>query len=137
MSSQAQSDTIITGQTCAMNGRKARNVPLVDHSNMASVKNTCHGDMISIHSDSIPGFRLISNRNMATRPSVAQPPTAKRRFEAGLASGLACAALFNPWDRALFLSVIESRAFLSPSNFRQPFQGLGQTLVHRTVSNGL
>ncbi len=74
---------------------------------------------------------------MSTRPSVAQPPSAKRRFEAGLASGLVCASLFNPWDRALFLSVIESRAFLSPSNFRQPFQGLGQTLVHRTVSNGL
>ncbi len=74
---------------------------------------------------------------MSTRPSVAQPPSAKRRFEAGLASGLVCASLFNPWDRALFLSVIESRAFLSPSNFRQPFQGLSQTLVHRTVSNGL
>jgi hypothetical protein len=74
---------------------------------------------------------------MATRPSVAQPPTAQRRFGAGLASGLVCAALFNPWDRALFLSVIESRAFLSPSNFRTPFQGLSQTLVHRTFSNGL
>ena len=65
------------------------------------------------------------------------PPVNKHRVLPGVVSGLCTAALFNPWDRALFLSVVHKRVFLSVENFRTPFQGLAQTLVHRTVSNGL
>lgn len=46
-------------------------------------------------------------------------------------------ALFNPWDRAIYLSVIHSRPFLSWENFSNPYQGLGQTIFGRAFSTGL
>ena len=76
-------------------------------------------------------------------PAPAQPPATdsapgvKHRLLPGVVSGLFTAALFNPWDRALFLSVMHNRPFLVVENFRGPFQGLAQTLMHRTISNGL
>jgi hypothetical protein len=63
--------------------------------------------------------------------------TQKHRVLPGFVSGLVTAALFNPWDRALFLSIVHNRAFLMTDNFKTPFQGLTQTLMHRTISNGL
>lgn len=45
--------------------------------------------------------------------------------------------LFNPWDRALYLSVKHKRPFLASSNWRSPFQGWLQSALHRTFSGGL
>ncbi len=42
---------------------------------------------------------------------------------AGTTVGALQAVLFNPWDRALYLSVKEKRPFLHRANFTQPFQG--------------
>ena len=42
---------------------------------------------------------------------------------AGTTVGVLQAVLFNPWDRALYLSVKEKRPFLHRANFTQPFQG--------------
>eukprot|EP00052_Salpingoeca_macrocollata_P009101 m.71900 g.71900 ORF g.71900 m.71900 type:complete len:285 (+) comp16931_c0_seq6:90-944(+) len=56
---------------------------------------------------------------------------------AGTASGVAQAGLFNPWDRALYLSVRDDRFFLHRENFRHPFLGFSQAVVQRTVSGGL
>lgn len=53
---------------------------------------------------------------------------------AGLVCGLFQAGLFNPWDRALYLSVRDRRPFLHPTNFANPFQGFWQAIVHRTIS---
>jgi hypothetical protein len=58
-------------------------------------------------------------------------------FAAGLGTGLAHAVLYNPYDRALYLSVKNKTKFLDKQNHRHPFQGLHQSLFHRTVSNGL
>ena len=55
----------------------------------------------------------------------------------GLLSGLIQAATFNPWDRALYLSVKENRNFLNPLNFIDPFAGVLQTIIQRTISSGL
>ena len=55
----------------------------------------------------------------------------------GLVSGLAQAAVFNPWDRALYLSVINNRNFLNRENFRSPMSGVLQTIAQRTISSGL
>ena len=55
----------------------------------------------------------------------------------GLVSGTASAVLFNPWDRALYLSVVHKRRFLSLSNWKQPFQGFHQAAVQRVLSGGL
>jgi hypothetical protein len=58
-------------------------------------------------------------------------------FKCGLVSGLVQAAVFNPWDRALYLSIKENRGFLHLENFRNPFSGLLQTLFQRACSAGL
>ena len=59
------------------------------------------------------------------------------KLKCGLFSGVGQAALFNPWDRALYLSVKNNTMFLDRSNFTQPFQGLFQTITQRAISSGL
>jgi len=56
---------------------------------------------------------------------------------AGLVSGTTQAALLNPWDRALYLSVKDRRPFLSWPNFYRPYYGFGQAAVQRVISSGL
>jgi hypothetical protein len=58
-------------------------------------------------------------------------------FNCGLASGLIQAFVFNPWDRALYLSTIMERPFLHRENFREPMNGVTQTVVQRAISAGL
>ncbi|EWM23565.1 hypothetical protein Naga_101424g1 [Nannochloropsis gaditana] len=48
------------------------------------------------------------------------------KFNCGLIGGVTQAGLFNPWDRALYLSVKYSRPFLSVANFQRPYQGFWQ-----------
>ncbi|CAM2975514.1 Mitochondrial carrier protein [Legionella steigerwaltii] len=50
----------------------------------------------------------------------------------GLIVGVSTAGIFNPWDRALYLSVKYNRPFLSIENFKDPYQGFSQALVQRT-----
>ena len=59
------------------------------------------------------------------------------KVTAGLLSGLTQSLLFNPWDRALYLSVKEDRRFLHPRNFRNPWRGASQSLGHRALSSGM
>ncbi len=47
------------------------------------------------------------------------------------------ALVFNPWDRALYLSVKHERPFLQLDNFRRPMAGVTQTVVQRAISAGL
>jgi hypothetical protein len=56
---------------------------------------------------------------------------------AGFVSGMFSTAVLNPYDRALFLAVSNSRPFMCAANFRSPFAGLSQTLFSRSVSTGL
>ena len=51
--------------------------------------------------------------------------------------GFLQAGLFNPWDRALYLSIKEERPFLSKANFVNPFAGVSQTILQRSISAGL
>eukprot|EP00634_Sargassococcus_sp_CCMP2135_P010019 CAMPEP_0198662578 /NCGR_PEP_ID=MMETSP1467-20131203/48172_1 /TAXON_ID=1462469 /ORGANISM="unid. sp., Strain CCMP2135" /LENGTH=317 /DNA_ID=CAMNT_0044399075 /DNA_START=42 /DNA_END=995 /DNA_ORIENTATION=+ len=55
----------------------------------------------------------------------------------GFVSGMVVTAVLNPYDRALFLSVRAKRPFLQMENWRRPFDGVGQTLVSRSLSTGL
>lgn len=55
----------------------------------------------------------------------------------GLISGLLQAFFFNPWDRALYLSLRNTRPFLNIENFRNPMEGVTQTVIQRAVSAGL
>eukprot|EP00667_Euglena_gracilis_P015010 EG_transcript_15590 len=69
-----------------------------------------------------------------------EPAVSSRRANVAaccaLISGTTSAAIFNPWDRALYLSVLHERPFLSPANFDKPFQGFGQAIAHRIISGG-
>jgi hypothetical protein len=44
-----------------------------------------------------------------------------RKLNSGIISGAVQAVVFNPWDRALYLSVKDLRPFLHLENFRHPF----------------
>jgi len=80
-----------------------------------------------------------------TKPSPSDEPavrpgsgkTTGGMLSCGLTSGLLQAGIFNPWDRALYLSIKDGRAFLHVDNWRSPFSGLMQTIVQRALSAGL
>lgn len=55
----------------------------------------------------------------------------------GLISGAVQAVAFNPYDRALYLSITRNRDFLHLDNWRQPFQGFAQAFIQRTLTAGL
>lgn len=55
----------------------------------------------------------------------------------GLLSGFLQAGIFNPWDRALYLSLKHDRRFLHRHNFISPFAGVVQTITQRAISSGL
>ncbi|KTD71230.1 hypothetical protein [Legionella tucsonensis] len=59
----------------------------------------------------------------------------KQKFNIDVASGLIAgvsnSGFFNPWDRALYLSVKYNRPFLSVQNFKSPYQGFSQAIVQR------
>ena len=58
-------------------------------------------------------------------------------FSCGILSGIIHAAVFHPWDRALYLSVTNKRSFLNTLNFRNPLSGILQTISQRGISAGL
>lgn len=62
---------------------------------------------------------------------------AAKLMNCGLSSGLIQAFIFNPWDRALYLSVKYERPFLRMDNFRNPMAGVFQTVLQRAISSGL
>lgn len=55
----------------------------------------------------------------------------------GLIAGVSQAALFNPYDRALYLSVKHNRPFLSSVNFENGYLGFGQSVAGRAIASGL
>jgi Mitochondrial carrier protein len=58
-------------------------------------------------------------------------------FVCGLTAGVIQAGLFNPMDRALYLSIKNEVPFLTWANFQHPYQGFLQSLGHRAISGGL
>jgi len=74
-----------------------------------------------------------------TPPVPIEPPksTPAMLFTSGFCAGVVITGLFNPVDRALYLSASKQRPFLHPSNWKRPFQGLGQSIIGRAVSTGL
>lgn len=58
-------------------------------------------------------------------------------FLCGISSGIIQAGVFNPWDRALYLSITKQTPFLSRENFRNPYLGFFQSVGHRALSGGL
>ena len=78
----------------------------------------------------------VDNAADNTSKEVSFARTAKL-LNCGLVSGLIQAAVFNPWDRALYLSVMHNRSFLHAENFKNPMAGVMQTITQRAISAGL
>jgi len=55
----------------------------------------------------------------------------------GLLAGICQAGLFNPYDRALYLSVRDHRPFLHRKNFQNPYLGFSQSIGGRAIQGGL
>eukprot|EP00536_Pseudo-nitzschia_multiseries_P003687 jgi/Psemu1/186450/e_gw1.58.104.1 len=58
-------------------------------------------------------------------------------FLCGITAGVLQAGLFNPFDRALYLSITNKVPFLRRENFRNPYTGFLQSVGHRALSGGL
>lgn len=58
-------------------------------------------------------------------------------FFCGITAGVLQAGLFNPFDRALYLSITNEVPFLRQENFRHPYTGFLQSVGHRALSGGL
>ena len=55
----------------------------------------------------------------------------------GLLAGISQAGVFNPYDRALYLSVRDHRPFLHRANFQNPYLGFTQSIGGRAIQSGL
>jgi Mitochondrial carrier protein len=64
-------------------------------------------------------------------------PTHSTSFICGLLAGIAQAGVFNPYDRALYLSVRDNRKFLHPINWYNPYTGFVQSISGRAIQGGL
>lgn len=56
---------------------------------------------------------------------------------AGLTTGIFCAGLFHPIDRALYLSQKEKKPFFLKENFKFAYHGIQQTIVQRAITSGI
>lgn len=93
-------------------------------------------------SSGISIMRRITLANSSTTVDVSSHPITVQQVDhisalCGLIAGVAQAGIFNPIDRALYLSVTHRKPFLSLSNFEKPFTGLSQSIGGRALSGGL
>lgn len=56
---------------------------------------------------------------------------------AGLLTGISNTIIFNPYDKALYMQVKNNTTFFNKNNWIQPYTGISQSLIHRTISYGL
>jgi hypothetical protein len=71
-------------------------------------------------------------------PIIAQPVSSPSLLIlCGLFAGIAQAGVFNPYDRALYLSVRDNRPFLHSSNWHNPYTGFLQSISGRAIQGGL
>jgi hypothetical protein len=83
-----------------------------------------------------PAHLRMTERNKSNAPEKARVHPVLS-LAAGLVTGNVIAVVFNPIDRALYLSMREHRPFFRLENFRNPWRGLSQAVVHRTLSHGM
>jgi hypothetical protein len=75
-------------------------------------------------------------QRMLTRGTISDPVDYSS-FICGIGAGVIQAGIFNPYDRALYLSVKEHRAFLHIENWKSPYSGFFQSIGSRAVSGGI
>jgi len=78
-----------------------------------------------------------SSRNESRKKQLSAVVSDRTSFLCGLSVGILQAGFFNPFDRALYLSVKNNVPFLTKQNFAHPYQGFAQSIVGRALSGGL
>ena len=84
-----------------------------------------------------PRSNTTPQRRATSTPTKAGRGQTSKALACGLGAGVVQAGLLNPFDRALYLSVKERRAFLRAENFTRPYQGFLQSVGGRALSGGL
>jgi Mitochondrial carrier protein len=77
---------------------------------------------------------------LCRRPTFQRPisePVHSASLICGLLAGVAQAGVFNPYDRALYLSVKHNRPFLHRHNWYNPYTGFAQSIGGRALQGGL
>lgn len=85
------------------------------------------------HLSQLPVARL-ARRSTQARIDM---PVSSSAYLCGLLAGVAQAGVFNPYDRALYLSVTYDRSFLSWQNWKAPYTGFFQSIGGRALAGGL
>jgi hypothetical protein len=75
-------------------------------------------------------------QRMITRGTISDPVDYSS-FICGIGAGVIQAGIFNPYDRALYLSVKDHRAFLHIENWKSPYSGFFQSIGSRALSGGI
>lgn len=92
------------------------------------------------HDSSLPRQTTEGSRLLSRRPtfqgSIAEPVNSAS-LVCGLLAGVAQAGVFNPYDRALYLSIRDDRPFLHRANWHNPYTGFAQAIGGRAINGGL
>lgn len=59
-----------------------------------------------------------------------------KKFTCGTLGGIINTVLFNPYDKALYISVRNKVPFFTKENWKNPYQGVSQAIFHRIISYG-
>ena len=97
-----------------------------------------HGSNIHNDNNDIRKRQILIRRHTSVSIQREPPKVNYISFGCGLIAGTISAGLFNPMDRALYLSVKNRVPFLSKENFLpNPYQGFLQSVGHRALAGGL
>jgi hypothetical protein len=76
-------------------------------------------------------------RRQTLQEPISTKPVGSVSLMCGLLAGIAQAGLFNPYDRALYLSVRDHVPFLDRRNWLHPYRGFWQSIGGRALQGGL
>lgn len=85
------------------------------------------------------GVRLVELGAMAGKQDgeTTEDGCSSKPFCVGMVVGVSLAGALNPYDQALYLSILHKRPFLLKENWLHPWEGFRQAVVVRTLSGGL
>lgn len=97
---------------------------------------TLNTQSLNLESGSSVSMRSTKLKRRATEAPITEP-VQYLSFACGILAGVAQAGVFNPYDRALYLSIKDDVHFLSPQNWKNPYGGFFQSVGGRALSGGL
>lgn len=121
-------------------------IPQLTSQAIALLLQDCYETIIMRKTKQMTNYYMTRKHHMASSKEINKKLTEEKKASkknqftihtlSGLFTGAFCAAIFNPWDKALYLSVKHCRPFLSAENFVRPFQGVLQAISQRSFAWG-